>query len=198
MIRHPRAVFLLSVTCFVVLAGAVVLAGTPPLDRTVREALLAAAAPPVVALMRVVNLAGEAAVLAPGTLLLYLVFPRARHRWWVWAALMVAAPLAEGGLKLVIGRPRPEGLGLAFPSGHATAAGAFFGAVFYLAGSLPDPARRIVRALAVTVIVLVAVARVVLRAHWPSDVLGGAALGLALASAAALLHSAGGSAPPSR
>ena len=36
-------------------------------------------------------------------------------------------------------------------------------------------------------IVLVAVARVILRAHWPSDALGGIALGLALASAAALL-----------
>jgi membrane-associated phospholipid phosphatase len=42
---------------------------------------------------------------------------------------------------------------------------------------------------AATVLILVALARVVLRAHWPSDVLGGIALGLALASAAALLDS---------
>lgn len=190
-IRHPHTVLLLSVTCFVVLAGAIVLGGTPPLDRTVREALLAAAVPPVVAVMRVVNWAGAAAVLVPGTLLLYAVFPRARRRWWVWAALMLAAPLAEGGVKMLVGRPRPEGLGLGFPSGHATAAAAFFGAVFYLAGSLQGPARRAVRALAVVAIVLVAAARVMLRAHWPSDVLGGAALGLALASAAALIHAVG-------
>jgi membrane-associated phospholipid phosphatase len=167
----------------------VVLAGTPPLDHAVREAVLQAAGPALVAVMRVVNWGGEATVLLPGTLLLYLVFPRARRRAWIWVALMAAAPLAEGGLKFLVARPRPEGTGLAFPSGHATAAAAFFGAVFYLAGSLPPAARRAVRGLAVVAIVLVATARVVLRAHWPSDVLGGIALGLALASAAALVHS---------
>ena len=38
-------------------------------------------------------------------------------------------------------------------------------------------------------IVLVGMARVILRAHWPSDVLAGIALGLALAAAAGLLAS---------
>ena len=43
------------------------------------------------------------------------------------------------------------------------------------------------RTAALVIIVLVAAARVMLRAHWPSDALGGIALGLALASVAALL-----------
>jgi len=47
--------------------------------------------------------------------------------------------------------------------------------------------RRLVRAAALVIIVLVAAARVMLRAHWPTDALGGIALGLTLASAAALL-----------
>jgi membrane-associated phospholipid phosphatase len=42
---------------------------------------------------------------------------------------------------------------------------------------------------AVAGIVLVGMARVILRAHWPSDALGGIALGLALAAAAALIAS---------
>jgi undecaprenyl-diphosphatase len=101
--------------------------------------------------------------------------------------LMVAAPACEGLLKLAIGRPRPEDASSGFPSGHATAAAAFFGAVLYLAGTLSPPTRRLVRALAVCAIVLVGLARIILRAHWPSDVLGGITLGLGLASVAALL-----------
>ncbi|HBH00883.1 MAG TPA: hypothetical protein DDZ42_03010, partial [Candidatus Rokubacteria bacterium] len=80
-----------------------------------------------------------------------------------------------------------EGLSFGFPSGHATAAAAFFGAAVYLAGPLPPRARRLLRATAITVIVLVALARVMLRAHWPSDAVAGIALGTALASAAILL-----------
>jgi membrane-associated phospholipid phosphatase len=55
-----------------------------------------------------------------------------------------------------------------------------------------------VRALAVAAIVLVALARVLLRAHWPSDAVAGIALGLALASAAAVVAAASAPAPTPR
>jgi len=188
---HPRAVLIVSAACFVTLMVVVLLSGVFAADIAVREALLAAASPGVVAAMRVVNHAGDWRVLLPGMLLLYVVFPRARRRWWVWAGLMVVAPLAEGTLKEIVGRARPEGPAMGFPSGHATAAAAYFGAVAYLAGSLRPPAICFaVRALALAVVALVAVARVVLRAHWPSDTLAGIALGLALAAAAALIAAA--------
>src|SRR5262249_26989790 len=74
-----------------------------------------------------------------------------------------------------------------FPSGHATAAAAFFGALIYLAGSLRPPARLAVRAASVVLIVLVALARVILRAHWPVDTLAGISLGLSFASLATIL-----------
>ena len=82
-------------------------------------------------------MAGDWRGLVPGTLLLFVVFPRARERWWLWVALMLAAPLCEWTLKQVFMRPRPENLSFSFPSGHSTAAAAFFGAVIYLCGSLP-------------------------------------------------------------
>jgi membrane-associated phospholipid phosphatase len=59
----------------------------------------------------------------------------------------------------------------------------------YLADALPPRLCAWVRALAVVMILLVGMARVILRAHWPSDVLGGLTLGLALAAIAALLAS---------
>jgi undecaprenyl-diphosphatase len=184
---HPRAVLLVCGVFFITLTLAVLLAGASPLDVAARDAILSLESPAIVAAMRVVNYGGSRWFLVPATLLLFVVFPRARARWWLWVGLMLAAPAAEGVLKFLVGRSRPEETSMGFPSGHATAAAAFFGAVMYLAGSLPPPACRLVRALAVLCILLVAMARVILRAHWPSDALGGIALGLALAAAAALV-----------
>ncbi len=53
--------------------------------------------------------------------------------------------------------------------------------------ALPPRARVLVRAASILLILLVATARIVLRAHWPVDTLAGIALGLALASLATLL-----------
>jgi undecaprenyl-diphosphatase len=186
---HPRAVLVVLGAFFVALAGAVVFLGVLPADAAVREALLAWGSPAVIGVMRIVNRLGEWRLLLPATLLLFLISRRARERWWIWIALMIAAPAVEGLLKIAVGRPRPEGPALGFPSGHATAAAAYFGAILYLAGSLPPGRRRLMRSLAVTCIILVGLARVILRAHWPSDVLGGITLGLGLATVAAILSS---------
>ena len=172
---------------FLVLTLAVIALPSVPGDPAVRHWLLGLATPPVVATLRVINHAGHWRVLLPASLLLFVVFPRARRRWWLWGGLMVAAPICEGLLKILIGRSRPEEASMGFPSGHATAATAFFGAVFYLAATLPPLPRALVRVGAALTIVLVAIARVVLRAHWPADTLAGIALGLTLAAIAAML-----------
>lgn len=186
---HPRGVLTVTGALFVALSLFAALAGVFPADAQIRDALLSIASPPVVSAMRVVNAAGDWPVLLPGTLLL-LMLPRARQHWWLWVLLMLAGTLLPDGFKLLIGRPRPEELSFGFPSGHSAAAATFFGAVAYLAGSLPGRARRFARIGALGLIALVGVARVVLRAHWPSDVLGGIALGLALVSLAALIDAA--------
>jgi membrane-associated phospholipid phosphatase len=195
---RPRAVLVVLGAFFVALAGAAALVGVLPADTAVREALLAWATPAVVQAMRIANYGGDWRLLLPGTLLLLAVFPRARERWWIWLALMVTAPMIEGLLKIAIARARPEGPAYGFPSGHATAAAAFVGAVLYLSGSLPPASRRLVRVLALVGVILVGLARVILRAHWPSDVLGGITLGLALASVAAILASLDGKPAPNR
>jgi undecaprenyl-diphosphatase len=186
---HPRGLLTVAGACLVALTAAVVTLGAFPADATVREALLALATPWMVDAMRIVNSAGDWRLLLPGIVLLFVVFRRAREHWWVWAGLMVVAPIMEWALKQLVGRPRPEDASLGYPSGHSTASAAFFGAVIFLAAALPPRVCAWVRALAVVMIALVGLARVILRAHWPSDVLAGIALGLALAAAAGLLAS---------
>jgi len=176
-----------GLAAFVAVSLGALLLGTDGVDTTMRLALLDAATPDVLSVMRAVNVLGNWRFLLPATVLLLVVCDRARRTWWVWLALMIAAPVAEGLLKPAIGRARPESVSYGFPSGHATAAAAYFGAVLALAGDLRPRWRHLVRAGAVALIVLVGIARVMLRAHWPSDVLGGIALGLALAAAAAAL-----------
>ena len=120
--RHPRRVLTVATVCFLALTAAILAVGAVPADVGVRETLLAAATPAVIAVMRVVNRAGDWRVLLPGTLLLFVLFRRARERWWLSAGVMIAAPLLEWTVKQLVGRPRPEAVSLGFPSGHATAA----------------------------------------------------------------------------
>jgi len=190
-LRHPTRVLMVTAVSFIFLAAAIWLFGTVTLDQRALDAVVALATPGLVRVMKIINYGGDKLVLLPATLALYAAFPQSRRRWWIWLALMIAAPTAEGLTKLALARPRPEGHGFAFPSGHVTAAAAYFGAVFYLAGTIASTTRRrLVRVAAASAIVLVAIARVMLRAHWPSDTLAGAALGLALASVAALAATA--------
>ncbi|CCE97958.1 putative phosphatidic acid phosphatase type 2 [Sinorhizobium fredii HH103] len=99
------------------------------------------------------------------------------------------------GLKFLIGRARPElfadygaysltpftgdRLFESFPSGHSTAAGAFFGAFAMLKPEL--------RPLFLILALLIGVSRVIVGAHYPSDVAAGLLLGLWVAMMVAFL-----------
>ena len=106
--------------------------------------------------------------------------------------LAVAAALRAIGpvLKVLIASPRPTGEaivivakadGLGFPSGHAMGAALLFGAIMIIAPQVV--ANRLVargaQVVAIAMMALIALSRVRLGVHWPSDVAGGLLFGLA-------------------
>jgi membrane-associated phospholipid phosphatase len=182
-----RAVCLLTLGAFLGLGLAAFATGILPGDLSVRAELATGDGSPLHTLARWVNLAGTWRVLGPASLLLFLLSRAARRHWWLWAGVLIGSGLIEHAVKLLVGRPRPSGFSLGFPSGHTTAAATFAVIVIYLATRerLGAGPRLTVQALAVLIMVLVGWARIVLHAHWPTDVLGGFLLGTGSAAAAA-------------
>jgi undecaprenyl-diphosphatase len=187
-----RLVFFGSAGVLLALALVVYLRGWLPGERALDAAIVGWASPTAVTIFWWINWLGSKWVLLPATLLLLWAAPlEARPWWWLWVGVMVVAPSLEWFGKHLIGRPRPVGNTPGFPSGHATAAAAFFFLAAYLLGrrlGRPGARTRLLWGAAAVLVALVAVARIVLRAHWPGDALGGAALGLACVSVAAWWH----------
>ena len=96
--------------------------------------------------------------------------------------------LANNVLKLAFDRDRPsvfepvtEVVTSSFPSGHAMVSTIAYLSVAYLVGRL-EPTRvmrRITWSLAIVIILLVAISRMYLGVHYPSDVIGGIIAGVA-------------------
>ena len=118
-------------------------------------------------------------------------------RQWRLAAVLVCAFAATYAfvpiVKLLIQRSRPTALyngaeAFSFPSGHATHATVILGAAALLvAASFKPPGRRFVYGLIATLIVTVAVSRIYLGAHWPTDVLAGLMFGAVVLTTVAVL-----------
>jgi membrane-associated phospholipid phosphatase len=120
---------------------------------------------------------------------------RAR-RWDAVVLAVVTAPatlLVEQLLKEVVHRQRPDGGALLYPSGHVAAVtAAAVTAVLMLRVTLVRPrTRRCVAWLAGGFVLVVAGARLVQTVHFVTDVVGGAALGVAVTSWTALAITAG-------
>lgn len=113
--------------------------------------------------------------------------------WWAFLTMMVGWSLALG-LKYLVQRARPivdepisHSPGWSFPSGHAAnAAITSIALVVLLWPLLGATARRVAVILAALYITTVALDRVFLGVHFPSDVTGGVLLGAGLVGASYL------------
>ncbi|MEA3055023.1 MAG: hypothetical protein QOD30_455 [Actinomycetota bacterium] len=112
--------------------------------------------------------------------------------WWRCRDLLVAVfcpfavvltSAASHALKLVIERPRPatavllHEVDFSYPSGHATGATALALTFVLLVTALRVRPQRLLVAGATAYVVAVCISRLFLGVHYPSDVVGGVALG---------------------
>ena len=172
---------------FLALAVVVFSVGLLPGDTALYNEILSRRTPAVREFFSWANIFGNWKGLLPATVLLFVLSPHARRRWWLIALILIGAPVFEHAAKVLVGRTRPQGRAMGFPSGHSTSAAAFAVLAIYFA--VKERWGRMQRlTLAVVVLglmVLVGIARMVLHAHWPSDVLGGFLLGGSCAAAGA-------------
>lgn len=135
---------------------------------------------------RAVTLLGEPVLLTVAALLIAaLLYLRGARRLALFVlAARIGAMVLSSGLKLAVDRTRPlfdepvaTALGPSFPSGHSLGAAAFYATLAVL---LQPRARRggLLLAAAGLVAVLVAVSRVLLGVHYPSDVTAGLFIGV--------------------
>lgn len=150
------------------------------------------------ATMRQVTWLGSTMVLGPLVLILGIDAKRRSRSWATMSHLLLGlsgAVVLDSALEPLVGRPRPQvgqlvstATGYAFPSGHATQTAAVAVTLALLSGvALRSWKGKVaVWAAAALVTMFVGFSRLYLGVQWPTDVLGGYALGAGWATAAFL------------
>jgi undecaprenyl-diphosphatase len=174
-------------------------AGEPTeFDLAAREAVRSLQGPVLTSIMWGASVYGAPRLLGPLGLVAAVVFWR---RGWRRGAILTVAMLAgalllDSGLKQAFGRVRPDAffefypapVSYSFPSGHALFATSFFGGIAVLASHrIRSPeGRALLWVAAGLLILLIGVSRIYLGVHYPTDVIGGYAVGLVWVTALAL------------
>ncbi|MDQ2991695.1 MAG: phosphatase PAP2 family protein [Candidatus Eremiobacteraeota bacterium] len=133
-------------------------------------------------------------VLGPvGIVLLFVAWrvPAWRSRILFSLGALLVCWLASDQLQHLIARPRPLGwvvkreTAFSFPSSHAAISVGFFGLWAWLIDQSDLPGRRVVAWFLVSLMLGILWSRLALGAHYPTDLLGGALLAVALVCAGA-------------
>ncbi len=178
--------------------GMLIRSGDPtPFDLAGRAALRSLEGPTLSAIMWGASVYGAPVRLSPLGLIAAAVF---LYRGWRRGALLVIVTLAgawviDTGLKLLYARARPRAFfdyypapeSYSFPSGHALFSVCFFGGLAALLTHRIN-SRALQAAIwvaAVAIILLIGGSRVYLGVHYPTDVVGGYAVGIVWVTAVA-------------
>lgn len=164
-------------------------------DRHLIEAMQAARTPLGDRLVGAWTHAGDFSIqLAAAILLcLYLLWQKQTGAFLFALSSLAGTALANQGLKTFFERSRPDILHtplstFSFPSGHTSASFALFLVMAVLAASEQSRQRQqALVMLAIAAALSIALSRVYLGVHWPTDILAGALLGISVSSLSLLL-----------
>lgn len=176
-----------------------------PIDREILDAVVRHRSGSLTALARTLTFLGSSPVLYAGLVVAVVIGWLRRSVLLPLCCLLwfAAGQLVRTGINQAIARPRPPAdlhltaaAGYAYPSGHTTSATIGYGlaAAMVIAYVRRHRARAITATVVAAFVLAIGVgcSRVYLAVHWPSDVAGGWALGVAwLAFGALVLRAAG-------
>ncbi len=192
--RHSLTyVALGSTVLFAILTVMVIARQTTVVDHDLILSLRAGASPWLTTMLLAITfVSGRLAVPAVILFAIALYYRSGVRATSYYVGACLAAQVLNAIIKYGVRRPRPHGVsphltaagGMSYPSADVMLAVVIFGlGTFMVTETIRSRAMcRVALALAAAFIVLAAIARVYLGAHWPTDVVGGALAGLACAS----------------
>ncbi len=152
---------------------------------------------PVASWAAVTQAGGWVLVVVGAALVLGLVAAGRARMALVVAIALVASSLFTDAMKDLVARPRPpdpvaDAGGYSFPSGHTLNSTVTYGiaALMVWRSALPSPVRVGIAASLGVLVVLVALSRIALGVHYPSDVVAGWLAGMMVVAVVAVVDAA--------
>jgi undecaprenyl-diphosphatase len=191
--RHAIKKYYLVVSFFIIFLAVLLLivtGFTRQVDKAVNDSISFLRTPALTAIMKIFTSLGTC-YLMPVLffVLLILLFFLSRWKAALFLSIAMGAGFVSEIIKTLIHRARPENgiipeTGYSFPSQHATFSAIYFLAIWYIFGN--DIKNKRVRLLLfsanVMMFLIIGFSRIYLGVHWPSDVVAGWTLGIAIVS----------------
>ena len=179
--------FLTAVVLFAFLTDKIIFKGKDNFDHRVFNFLSDKVSPSFIGLMQFFTFFGKPEFMIPAYLLLIAWFAIRKKTVYAWEVFIMGASSTAllFGLKKIFGRPRPEKPlfenlgGYSFPSGHALLTFVFCSVIIYLVwqSKLAVSWKWIFSIFLVLFSMAVGISRIILRVHYPTDVIAGFTMG---------------------